>query len=46
MCANVYAHLQQTGAIVTIPALAIDAADTPSCTTIMMPGVAIAVLLI
>ncbi len=31
MSSNVYAHLQQCGAIVTVPALALDAADTPAC---------------
>ena len=32
MASNVYAHLQQCGAIVTIPALAVDTAATPACT--------------
>jgi hypothetical protein len=30
MASNVYAHLQQCGAIVTIPALAVDTAATPA----------------
>ena len=32
MASNVFAHLQQCGAIVTIPALAVDTAATPACT--------------
>ncbi len=32
MASNVYAHLLQCGAIVTIPALAVDTAATPACT--------------
>jgi hypothetical protein len=33
----VYAHLEQCGAIVTVPALGMNAAETPACTSPSIP---------